>query len=995
MDYKLNTAMPGKYSLKNFILLVIPVMVLCSKASAQTNIYYLNNSNKQVTWKVKAQSEVADSTDIYKGGFNTSDWVKAVVPGTVFSSYVANGLEKDPNFGDNIYKVDKRKYDRNIWYRTEFNTPANFNRQKIWLNFKGINRKAEIFLNGTRIGNLDGFMQRGQFDVTSVLNPGRLNVLAVLVYWPHNPLVNYQSPTYIPSASWDWMPYVPGLNMGITDDVYLSNTGTLTIQDPWIRTDLPTNARADISIALGVKNSSSSFQQGELSGVINPGNIKFSQKIFVGANSTAEVKLDKKRFAELALNSPKLWWPNGYGDPNLYTCTLSLKLGDQVSDSKEVKFGIKKYSYDTVGNVLHVSVNGTKIFLKGGNWGMSEYMLRCRGDEYDTKVRLHKEMNFNIIRNWIGSTTDEEFYDACDKYGIMVWDDFWLNSIPNLPDDVNTFNANAVEKIKRFRNHPSIAIWCGDNEGTPLPPINGWLAEDINAFDGGDRHYQPNSHAGNLTGSGPWTNFDPRWYFSRFPNGFGGNSGWGLRSEIGTAVFTNFDSFKKFIPKDKWWPRNEMWNLHFFGPSAGNAGPDRYDEAITKRYGKPSGIADYCRKAQLLNIETNKAMYEGWEDNIWEDASGIMTWMSQSAYPSLVWQTYDYYYDLTGAYWGAKEACEPLHIQWNPVNNSVKVINTTRNDAEGLTAQADVYNSDGSLVKQYSVKTTADVPSNTALNCFTIDFSAEHKNLALNKTVYASSSESGEPALVTDGNPRTRWASKSNDNEWIYVDLGKEETINGVKLNWEEAYGKSFKIQVSDDAKNWSDVYTTDDGHTGVQELMFDEIKGRYVRMYGRQRGSGWGYSLWDFEVYGGQPRSNGLSDVHFIKLKLNDKNGKLISDNFYWRGNKRTDFTALNQLPQVKLKVSSTISQANGKYIINAKVTNPASSAAVAFAVRVQAVKASNGEQILPAIMNNNYFSLLKGETKDIRIEFDASILGSDSIKLLAEPYNQPIKNE
>jgi beta-galactosidase/beta-glucuronidase len=105
------------------------------------------------------------------------------------------------------------------------------------------------------------------------------------------------------------------------------------------------------------------------------------------------------------------------------------------------------------------------VFLKGGNWGMAEYMLRCRGDEYDTKVRLHKEMNFNIIRNWIGSTTDDEFYDACDKYGMMIWDDFWLNSIPNLPNDVNNFNANAIEKIKRVRNHPSIAIWCGDNEG--------------------------------------------------------------------------------------------------------------------------------------------------------------------------------------------------------------------------------------------------------------------------------------------------------------------------------------------------------------------------------------------------------------------------------------------------------------------------------------------------------------------------------------------------
>ncbi len=971
------------------------LLLLCCviNASAQTKIYDLNSSNPAITWKIKAQTDLKpDSANLYKAGYNIADWVRAVVPGTVFSSYVADSLEKDPNFGDNIYKVDKKKYDRDFWYRTEFAVPAGFTKKVIWLNFKGINRKAEIYLNGTKIGALDGFLQRGKYDITGLVNKNGPNTLAVLVYWPHTPLVNYASPTYIPSASWDWMPYVPGLNMGITDNVYLSNTGSLSLNDPWIRTDLPTNARADLSMEMKIKNTTGNFEQGVLSGVINPGNIQFSEKVFVGANGSADIKIDKKRFPELAINSPKLWWPNGYGEPNLYTCKLSLKVGDEVSDQQEIKFGIRKYTYDTVARVLHVYVNGTKVFLKGGNWGMSEYMLRCRGDEYDTKVRFHKEMNFNIIRNWIGSTTDEEFFDACDKYGIMVWDDFWLNSIANLPDDINAFNANAVEKIKRFRNHPSIAIWCGDNEGTPMAPLNGWLKEDISTFDGNDRYYQPNSHAGNLTGSGPWTNFDPRWYFSRFPNGFGGNSGWGLRSEIGTAVFTNFDSFKKFIPRDKWWPRNEMWNLHFFGPSAGNAGPDRYDDAITKRYGKATGVEDYCRKAQLLNIETNKAMYEGWEDNIWEDASGIMTWMSQSAYPSLVWQTYDYYYDLTGAYWGAKKACEPLHIQWNPVTNDIKVINTTRSDKQDITAQAEVYNSDGSLVAQYSQSKTIDAPANSATNCFTINFAEGRENIALNKPAYASSTSNGEPALVTDGNSGSRWASNQTDSEWIYIDLGKEEIVNGVKLNWEEAFGKAFKIQVSNDAKAWKGVYETEDGHTGVQQITFDEVNGRYVRMLGLQRGSGWGYSLWDFEVYGGQPKSSGLTDVHFVKLKLTNKDGKLISDNFYWRGNKRTDFTALNQLPKVSLKTSYTIKHEGGKYLVDVHVVNPASTAAAAFAVRVQAVKARTGEQILPAIMSDNYFSLMKGEGKDISIEFDEKVLGNDKVKLLVQPYNDPL---
>jgi hypothetical protein len=957
-------------------------------AAAQSNVVYLNSSKEQL-WKIKAEADVSDNVNI--AGYNTANWVPAIVPGTVFASCVAAGLEKDPNFGDNIYKVDKAKYDRNFWYRTEFTTPASYTKKNIWLNFKGVNRKADIYLNGKKLGTLDGFMERGQFDITSLVSRTSKNVLAVLVYLPKQPLANVGSPNYVSSAGWDWMPYVPGLNMGITDKVYLSNTGDLTIQDPWIQTKLPTNARADISIALEVKNNSSTEQQGVIKGVINPGNIEFSQKVTVGAGGSANVKLDKKYLSQLMINSPKLWWPNGYGAPNLYDCKLSLIMGNEVSDVQQIRFGIKRYSYDTIGHVLHVAINGTPVFIKGGDWGMSEYMLRCHGDEYDTKVRLHKEMNFNMIRNWIGSTTDEEFYDACDKYGIMVWDDFWLNANPNLPADINVFNANAIEKIKRFRNHPAIAVWCAENEGWPEAPLSPWLKEDIATFDAGERYYQPNSHAENLTGSGPWASKDPRYYFTAYPTGLGGNKGWGLRTELGTAVFTNFESFKKFMPKDKWWPRNEMWNQHFFGPLAFNAGPDEYDKSVNA-YGTATDIEDYCRKAQFVNIETNKAMFEGWEDAMGEDASGLMTWMSQSAYPSLVWQTYDYYYDLTGAFWGAKKACEPLHILWNPVSNAIKVVNTTRADVEGLTAMADIYNLDGQLVKQYSLSKQVDAVSNTATKVFDLKFNQANENLALNKPVYASSTTYGEPGAVTDGNNGTRWASASRDNEWIYVDLGKEEVVNGVGLNWENAYASSFKIQVSDDTKKWNDVYTTTEGRTGEMQVQFPEVKARYVRMLGLERGSYWGYSLYNFEVYKGDVASEGLSDVHFIKLQLKDKTGKLLSDNFYWRGNKRKDYTALNTLPKVNLKVSYKVTKADGKYFINAQITNPLSSPAVAFGIRVQAIRTSTGEQVLPAIMNDNYFSLLKGETKDVRIEFDAAALGDDKATLKVEPYNNEI---
>lgn len=946
----------------------------------------------QTQWKLKPQAEIGkDSLAVSLTGFNTTGWVNAVVPGTVFNSYVMAGLEKDPNFGDNIHNVDRSKYDRSYWYRTEFSVPADFKQEVVWLNFEGINRLGDVYLNGKKLATLSGMMQRGKFDITKLVNHSGSNVLTVLVSIPKLPLNNYGSPTYLASASWDWIPYVPGLNSGIVDDVYLSNTGKIVMEDPWIRTDLPTNARADIEIKVDVKNVSSQNQQGELTGTIMPGNITFSKKFDVEAGRITTVNLTKEQYQKLSIANPKLWWPNGYGDPNLYTCEFKLKLGNEVTDVQKVSFGIRKYSYDTEGGVLHVSINGKRVFLKGGNWGMSEYMLRARGEEYDLKLRLHKEMNYNIIRNWLGSTTDEEFYQACDKYGIMVWDDFWLNANPTLPADIYAFNANVVEKIKRYRNYACIAMWCGNNEGVPQPPLNGWLAENIKTFDNADRYYQSCSNTGNLSGSGLWGNKDPRFYFTKYPaayTGTGDGPGWGLRTEIGTAVVPNVESLRKFLPEKDLWPRNEMWNKHYFGTNAGNAAPDDYDRSITERYGVPKGIEDYTAKAQLLNIETNKAMYEGWLANMWEDASGIMIWMSQSAYPSMVWQTYDYYYDLTGAYWGVKLACEPMHILWDPTSNSVKVANTSATDHKNLQAEAAVYNMDGKEVPKFRQSATVDSYSNTATESFVIPFYSNQKDLAYQKPVVASSTGGGKSSDINDGNDSSRWSADNKDEEWIYVDLQSVHMVNRVVLNWENAYAKEYKIQLSTDAKNWTDGITVKQGKPGPEALSFNETPARYVRMQGVKRGSGWGYSIFDMKVYSADADISGLSNVHFIKLKLKDATGKLLSENFYWRGTNMKDFTELNSLPKVAVKTSEKVTNHNGKYFVTVKVSSPKG---VAFGIRVQALNSATKEQILPAIMSDNYFTLLKGESREVVIEFDETVLKNGEKPIIkAIPYNK-----
>ena len=375
---------------------------------------------------------------------------------------------------------------------------------------------------------------------------------------------------------------------------------------------------------------------------------------------------------------------------------------------------------------------------------------------------------------------------------------------------------------------------------------------------------------------------------------------------------------------------------------------------------------------------------------MWEDASGIMTWMGQSAYPSLVWQTYDYYYDLTGAYWGCKRACEPLHILWNPVTNDVKITNTTSQTYEGLTATAEVFNTDGRRVDALTGTATVNSAPNTALRCFTIPFYKNVENIARGKRVVASSTDAGSPEEIVDGSEFTRWGSRYSDHEWIYIDLGSRMNVYGVGLNWENAFGKEFKIQISDDAEHWTDAAHERTGKAGKQDIFFDDVKGRYVKVQGIRRGTGYGYSLYEMKVYGGEEHQAGLSDVHLIRLTLRDAEGRVVDRNTYWRGLKRTDFTALNTLPVPRLKVQQKGRTEGGKYVAEVKVTNLASSPAVSFATWVQLRHPRSGERILPALYDDNYFMLLPGETQTVHVEFDKELLGDAAQPVVSvTPYN------
>jgi hypothetical protein len=673
-------------------------------------------------------------TEVSSLKFKSDGWFAATVPGTVLTTLVNNHVYPEPLYGENNRPetIPESLARSSYWYRTQIEVPKSYKGHHVWLNFDGINYSAVVWVNGTRVGTIRGAFIRGVFDITANVKPGKKAVVAVLVTPQPHPGVPHEhtlragmgqnggitaidGPTFLSTIGWDWLPAIRDRATGIWQKVFLSATGPVVIKNPLVTTDLalPRTDSTDVAIQATVENVTDEPVNGVVQGQIE--NLAFQQEVELAPRSSKLVSFDAKTTPALHVEKPRLWWPNGYGPQNLYSLHLTFKTKDKISDAQDVSFGVRKVTYSVPGTEnLTISVNGVQVFIRGGDWGLDEGMKRISRERLEAQIRMHQVANMNMIRNWVGQSTGEDFYALCDKYGILVWDEFFQANPSDGPDpaDIETYISNVRDKVLRFRNHPSIALWCARNEGYPPPEIDAALRKILAELEP-TRRYQPSSTDGaGVRSHGPYSWRTPREFYKVTDDFF--------KTETGSVSVPTLESIHGMMPQKDWETINDDWAEHDMAKGAQHG--DTYPIVLASRYGKLANLADFVRKAQLANYEAFRAMYEGRNAQLFHPTTAILTWMSSPAQPSFVWQLYHYDLEANSSLFAVMHASELVHIQFNEATGVLQVINNLPQALTGAVARVAVYNLDGSLA--YQNETPVIAPPDVATDLGPVNFPA-------------------------------------------------------------------------------------------------------------------------------------------------------------------------------------------------------------------------------------------------------------------------------
>ena len=838
-------------------------------------------------WSLQSSGKVDEKGEtLSTPAFRPKGWYEVTLPTTVVAALVKHKVYPDPFFGTNLRSFPGVTYPiganfSNLpmqpdspfiipwWYRKEFVLPASFKGKSIWLNFGGINYRANIFLNGKQLARSEdvaGAWRTYEFNITDAALLGKTNVLAVQVF--------SSTDTDLAITFVDWNPAPPDKNMGLFRDVDIATSGPVALRYPAVvsKVDSPANDKAHLTVTALLKNAANHPVKGLLKGQIE--RTEFSQEVELAPGESKDVTFTPEQFSQLNIENPRLWWPAQMGKPERYSLRLAFNLEGKASDHAETMFGIREVKSEVLSaNRRLFSINGKNVLIRGGGWS-PDMMLREDMQRVRDEFRYVQDMGLNTIR-LEGKLETREFLDLADERGILLiagWCccDHWEHWPNWKAQDFTIAEQSLRDQMYRLRGHPSLIAWMNGSDNPPPPDVEQtylkvekdllWTNPVVSSATAKLAGFSGES---GVKMTGPYEYVAPSYWqtdktdSARQCNqgGCGGAYGFNTETSMGPAV-PPIESIRAMVGKDHLWPIDSVWDYH----AGGGVFKDVhvFTDALNARFGAATSAEDYAAKSQMQTYEGVRAMYEAYSRNKYT-STGVIQWMLNNAWPSMIWHLYDFYLRPGGGYFGAKKAMESLHPVYGYDDHSVWVVSSQYIDAKGLKLTAQVFN---------------------------LDMSQKHSQEAS-------------------------------------LDASADSTNKVLSL-----------------------------------------------------------------------PEIEGLSATYFLVLRLQDSAGKLVGSNFYWLSSKAetidweksnwyttptasyADYTALFQLPKVKLNVADHTERKGEEAITHVTLEN--SSKNLAFFVRLKVTKGKGGDEILPVLWQDNYVSLLPGEKREVTATYRAQELGT-----------------
>lgn len=710
----------------------------------------------QYEWKMCRADEVRSTArELSADGYDDSRWMSAIVPGTVLTSLVENGVYPEPYYGTNN-KISEKKIPDIIdagrefytyWFRTEFNTPSLEEGGRIWLNPEGINYRAEWWLNGHLVSVMAGMFNEDRIDITDFVAKDGRNALAVLVKPVDVPGTTMPKPwgapgenrnggdgdigwntTQLMTVGWDFS-YDDGIrdrNTGIWKSVRIFTTGPVALRSPFIKSSLsmPGMEESAQTVSVEIINPASGFTNNEpvecvVKGEIEGTGITFRKEATLIRGEEAKVTFTPEDYPQLKIRNPRLWWPKNKGPQNLYKLNLEVLVDGKVSDSAVVPFGIRdiQVTTDTPDGSKVFIVNGKRMFIRGSNW-IPEAMLRTDDDRMRTEMAYTDQSGINFLRLWGGGIAESDlFYQLCDEYGIMVWQEFWMTGDTRHPHDKSIYFNNVASTVKRIRNHPSIIFYVASNESTEVSGT----PELLDALDG-TRPYQMQSECDGIHDGSPYKQVNPMRHYTNTASDRGSRVD-GFNPEYGAPTLPVIESLRNMMPAEKLWPLDKTtWD--YLDGNGFHLMSTLYDDMV-KCYGTPRDIEDYARKGQLVGAMNSKSIWEVWNYNRLDDGdrfcSGLLFWYHNSPNVQVCARMWDWYLEPTASLYHTMHSLEPLHVQFDYLKNTVSIVNDYAEPFEGLKLKAELYDLDSRRIRTWEAST--DIPADKALNdVLTVEF---------------------------------------------------------------------------------------------------------------------------------------------------------------------------------------------------------------------------------------------------------------------------------